>query len=212
MSTIYLYVKQHKITGLKYFGMTRKKDPFSYKGSGKRWVKHLKKHGASYYTLSVWGFDSLYLCSEFAMQFSNTNNIVESKDWANLIPENCIRGGVPGTKHTNETKRKISENHKDVSGRNNPNYGKSPSLEVRLKQSARRTGTKATYETKQKMSRSRQNRTITHETGMKISASLKNKPKSDEHKKKLSQATTNNYLFRLWSFCILHRYLQAKID
>ena len=42
--TIYLYIKTHNITGLKYLGKT-KQDPFKYKGSGKRWRYHIRKHG-----------------------------------------------------------------------------------------------------------------------------------------------------------------------
>jgi len=41
---IYLYVKIHKLTNLKYLGKTIK-DPFKYKGSGKYWLKHIRKHG-----------------------------------------------------------------------------------------------------------------------------------------------------------------------
>lgn len=35
-----------------------------------------------------------------------------------------------GKKHSDETRQKISENHADVSGANNPNYGKTPSSET----------------------------------------------------------------------------------
>ena len=41
---IYLYVKTHNKTGLKYLGKTEQ-DPFVYLGSGKRWLNHLNKHG-----------------------------------------------------------------------------------------------------------------------------------------------------------------------
>ena len=41
---IYLYVKTHRKTGLKYLGKT-KKDPFVYQGSGVHWKNHLNKHG-----------------------------------------------------------------------------------------------------------------------------------------------------------------------
>jgi hypothetical protein len=41
---IYLYVKTHNKTGLKYLGKT-KKDPFKYTGSGIYWKKHLLIHG-----------------------------------------------------------------------------------------------------------------------------------------------------------------------
>lgn len=86
--TIYLYIKQHSITGLKYFGVTRKKNPFKYFGSGSYWIKHIKKHGKQYVkTLEVYGFDNQKLCTEFALKFSKDNNIVESSEWANQIDE-----------------------------------------------------------------------------------------------------------------------------
>ena len=43
-SMYYLYVKTHKVTGLKYLGQTSK-DPFKYNGSGTRWTNHIKKYG-----------------------------------------------------------------------------------------------------------------------------------------------------------------------
>ena len=43
--TIYLYVKTHNVTGLKYLGQTSSNDPYKYQGSGKYWRLHLKKHG-----------------------------------------------------------------------------------------------------------------------------------------------------------------------
>jgi hypothetical protein len=42
--TIYLYVKTHNKTGLKYLGYT-KTDPYHYQGSGIYWTKHIEKHG-----------------------------------------------------------------------------------------------------------------------------------------------------------------------
>ena len=42
---ITLYIKTHRKTGLKYFGKTTADDPFTYQGSGKRWRRHLMKHG-----------------------------------------------------------------------------------------------------------------------------------------------------------------------
>ena len=90
---IYLYVKQHSVTGLKYFGYTKNKNPFKYSGSGIRWQKHYKKHGKEHIkTLEIWGFDNQELCTEFALKFSREHNIVESKQWANQIPEK----GIPG--------------------------------------------------------------------------------------------------------------------
>lgn len=54
--TIYLYVKRHAKTNLKYFGKTHAIDPFRYKGSGHYWLRHIRKHGANYVkTNEVWG-------------------------------------------------------------------------------------------------------------------------------------------------------------
>ena len=90
---IYLYEKQHKITGLKYFGKTIK-DPYKYFGSGKYWMKHIKKYGSEHIaTLNVWTFEDQEECTAFALKFSLDNNIVESNDWANLKAEDALTGG-----------------------------------------------------------------------------------------------------------------------
>jgi len=107
---IYLYVKQHKITKLKYFGMTATKDPYVYLGSGKHWRRHLKVHGKDIDTLEVWEFTNIDECEKFALDFSKKNNIVESKDWANLRPENGRDGRAPGSP--------------GLKGEKNPNWGK----------------------------------------------------------------------------------------
>ncbi len=120
---IYLYVKQHTVSGLKYFGRTIRKDPFKYKGSGTYWVNHYKKYGSNNIkTLEIWGFDSQKLCSEFALKFSKENNIVESEEWANQISENG-ESFFSGLKFSDNHKDKISESNK----------GKTVSLETRNK-------------------------------------------------------------------------------
>ena len=95
--TTYLYVKQHNITKLKYFGKTVN-EPYKYSGSGSYWLNHLKKHGKDISTIEVWKFDDIDECKKFAMEYSKKHNIVESTEWANLEPENGINGGIPGRK------------------------------------------------------------------------------------------------------------------
>ena len=115
MSTVYLYIKQHSITGLKYFGRTIF-NPFEYNGSGKYWVPHYKKYGKEYIkTLEVWGFDNQELCTEFALNFSLQNDIVKSKQWANLVLEDGTHSnniGQKGSKRSRITKEKISKSSK----------------------------------------------------------------------------------------------------
>lgn len=105
---MYLYIKQHRITKLKYFGKTTQLNPEKYKGSGTRWLNHLKKHGNRVDTLCLWEFDIEDECREFALKFSLENNIVKSKEWANLIDEN-ISGRTSDS----------------MKGSNNPMFGKS---------------------------------------------------------------------------------------
>ena len=93
---IYLYIKQHTITGLKYFGKTERKDPYVYSGSGKYWKRHLKMYGKQISTLQVWEFDNIEECEVFALNFSKKNNIIESAEWANLKYENGKDGNPKG--------------------------------------------------------------------------------------------------------------------
>lgn len=125
MSTIYLYVKKHSITGLKYFGKTQTTDPYKYLGSGSYWSKHIRKYGTEHVqTLEIWEFENQDECTNFALKFSEENNIVESKEWANLRPENGLDGGCI----TDEIKQKISKSmvgNKNTKGLKHSEYTKS---------------------------------------------------------------------------------------
>lgn len=108
----YLYIKQHNITGLKYFGKTVKSDPIKYKGSGKVWLRHINKHGNDVSTLWTQLFTDKEAIVEYATTFSINNDIVKSPDWANLkIEDGLWGGGVKGIKinRTPEHNKKISE-------------------------------------------------------------------------------------------------------
>jgi hypothetical protein len=107
-----LYIKQHSITGLKYFGKTTR-DPLKYNGSGKHWIRHIKKHGRKYIitTHLIGPFTDAADISEFALFFSEEFDIVDSDLWANMKPENGLDGGSTneGTPHSTESKQKISD-------------------------------------------------------------------------------------------------------
>lgn len=134
----YLYVKTYLITGLKYFGKTVKTDPIKYKGSGKHWLNHLKKHGNFVATEIIGLFTDEKECKDFALLFSETNKIVKSKEWANLIPEDGITGwgtGISNPAHNmtpeqNKKKgdhcrgKKKPEISKMFSGSGNPMFGR----------------------------------------------------------------------------------------
>lgn len=106
---IYLYVKTHNKTGMKYFGKTTKKDPYKYKGSGIYWKKHLKKHGFDIATEIVGTFVCEKECEKFALEYSEKHNIVDSEIWANLKEENGLDGSPKGVRFSEEHKEKIRQ-------------------------------------------------------------------------------------------------------
>lgn len=91
----YLYIKQHKITKKLYFGKTCS-NPILYKGSGKRWLSHIKYHGINE-TETLWfcEFQDSDSIIEFALTFSFMHNIglkPHNENWLNLIPEDGLCG------------------------------------------------------------------------------------------------------------------------
>ena len=104
-----LYYKQCSHCELKYYGKSKTENIENYKGSGKRWVRHLKKHNAT--AIHVWNSEWFYDTSivEVAMKFSIKNNIVESNEWANLAIENGINGGYLGEKAIESYKKTVSD-------------------------------------------------------------------------------------------------------
>lgn len=101
----YLYVKTHNKTGLKYLGKT-KKDPHIYQGSGTLWRRHIRKHGYDVTTEILFESDDLEIFKAKCLYYSNLWNIVESKEWANLVEENGVGGSnTRSAKLAWETKR-----------------------------------------------------------------------------------------------------------
>ncbi len=84
---IYLYVKTHNVTGLKYLGKTVSADPHSYPGSGTRWKRHIKKHGNDVTTEILLASSDKEELKETGLFFSKLWNVVEDVNWANIVPE-----------------------------------------------------------------------------------------------------------------------------
>lgn len=116
---IYLYIKTHNRTGLKYFGKTTNKDPHKYPGSGKHWRAHLEKHGYDYSTEIYGIYYNKGECLKSAIEFSEINNIAESKEWANLRIESLDGGDTSKTQGYRDSFHKIVENGKKSKWWNN---------------------------------------------------------------------------------------------
>ena len=110
--TIYLYVKTHNKTGLKYLGKTIAKDPYKYPGSGVYWSRHLKKHGKDYTTEIIKECETQEEVAKWGLHYTNLWNIVDAKDntgrkiWANIKPETGDGGSAKGHKKSEATREK----------------------------------------------------------------------------------------------------------
>ena len=89
----YLCIKTHNKTGLKYLCQTTKKDPIKYLGSGTRWTRHLKVHGNDISTIILGKYKTLKGLKKSGIKYSKKFNVVKSRKWANLIPEEGDGGG-----------------------------------------------------------------------------------------------------------------------
>lgn len=85
--TIYLYVKTHHKTGLKYLGKTEQEDPFKYKGSGKYWKEHLRVYGYDVNTEILRECQTNEEVRQWGLYYSELWQVVESDNWANLKEE-----------------------------------------------------------------------------------------------------------------------------
>lgn len=104
---IYLYIKTHRKTGLKYLGKTTAKDPYSYKGSGKYWKKHIKKYGYDVITEILLKTDDENKIKEVGIYYSQKWNIVKSDEWANLTEE--TNNGIGSLQSKNLQNKRIKE-------------------------------------------------------------------------------------------------------
>ena len=101
--TIYLYLKTHNKTGMKYLGKTVR-DPFKYNGSGKRWKNHLKVHGTDITTEILFITEDEMLFRLVATAYSKLFDIVRREDFANLVEEQGEGGDTfSGRKHKDST-------------------------------------------------------------------------------------------------------------
>ena len=174
--TIYLYVKTHNKTGLKYLGKTTATDPHKYTGSGTRWLNHLKRHGYDYNTEILKECKTEEELIQWGLYYSDLWNVVESKDWANL-KEEAGQGG----RQSLEVRLKMSQIKKQqfAEGKWVPwHKGK--------------TGIYSD-ETRRRISEAGKGRTHSDETKLKMSQADRSSykrvaPVSEETKKKLSQA------------------------
>jgi hypothetical protein len=181
-----LMIKKHMLVGIKYLCKTVREDHNKYRGSGKYWKNILKKHGEEHVRTKL--IFTTHSKSEFrrvGLLLSERWDIVDSNDWANLMPEGGEGGGVKGLKRTEEWKAKQSAAHK---GKKKPPRTE----EWKSKQSAAHKGKKKpprTEEWKARIGNSNKGKKRSEETKAIISAGMKGKPKSEEAKARMSASS-----------------------
>lgn len=115
MSTNRLMVKTHRKTGLRYLCVTKKSSWKTYKGSGKRWLSHLAVHGRDVDTELLFESDDLNVFRDMCLWYSDHYDAVESREWANILPENGVTGGGSfhhlDEEHQARIKERISKIH-----------------------------------------------------------------------------------------------------
>ena len=200
MKNTYLYIKESPL-GLKYLGKTVL-NPYEYKGSGKKWKLHLKKHN-----IKPSDIKTTILCEtnnsdelkELGLYYSNLYDIVSSNKWANLKPEEGDGGDLSMfriyNKHTDFTKNKIrntllgkklgprSEETKEKI--RNSNLGKTHSEETKKKISKSKLGIRHSEESNQKRRESLIGKKRPNEVGKKISESKRGKKFTENHKQSI---------------------------
>jgi hypothetical protein len=114
-----LYLKESPL-GLKYLGITSKKNPYKYKGSGSYWKKHLKSHNFSnsdVKTIILYQTYSKEELKKMGLHYSKIYDIVNSKEFANLCYESgecSTLGYVPTEETKNKYLPKISHKIKRI--------------------------------------------------------------------------------------------------
>lgn len=125
-----LMVKTHNQTGLKYLCITTKDDYEKYTGSGVYWTRHLKVHGYDFTTEVLYESEDkseefIATCKEYSKKF----DIVNSKDWANLVIENGNDGSlnfIPSDEQRKKAGASLKQHYID-----NPEKGKAISNKLK---------------------------------------------------------------------------------
>lgn len=86
----YLMIKVHNKTRLRYLckkSTINRKYCYSYRGSGKYWKQHLRQHGDDITTFIIGEYKNSNDLRINGIYWSEAFNVVDSKEWANLIIE-----------------------------------------------------------------------------------------------------------------------------
>lgn len=143
---VYLYIKQHSITGKLYFGKTTRDLNFlleEYHGSGLYWQKHINMNNINFVE-TIWYclFYDVEDLVTFALNYSNNHNLgSDLSSYLNLRFENGLDGGSVGRimdeKDRTTIAKSVSKQWKDLTPDEYDIRCKSMSIGKALKRSMR---------------------------------------------------------------------------
>lgn len=166
----YILLKTHNKTGLQYLCKhvtSYEHSCYSYSGSGVYWKRHLDKHGYDFSTVILAICETKNAAQKAGRIFSKFYDVVASKKFANLVPED----GQGGADVSAFRKTKSSWRGFKMLGDKNP----SKREDVKTKISKKLKGRIFTNEWKEKISKSCKNR-VPHNKGKKELT-----PRTDTH-------------------------------
>ena len=170
---MYIYKTTNLINNKIYIGLSTKsvEESTDYYGSGKLIKEAIQKYGKENFTKEIIenhieNFDNLKAREIYWIEYF--------KSYASYDNYNLTLGGegTLGRKFSDDSIKKISKNHADVSGSNNPMYGKHHN-----------------HETKAKISKVHKGKVLTEEHKLKIAEASRNI--SDETRTKMSDTRLN---------------------
>ena len=186
MSSHYVYVIVNKINLKLYFGSHSWDGEGldkNYYGSGKIIKQAIKKYGKdNFIVYPIKFYDNVDECRKAEEELLKKYDISNNQYCYNI--KNSAIGWDKGLKHSEDTKRKISES---IKGEKHPLYGKHLSEDTKRKLSRANKGKKLSDETRKKLSQANKGKTLSEKTRRKIAQSLKGLKHSDEFRKKMSQ-------------------------
>ena len=147
---VYLYLKTHNVTGLKYLGQT-KQNPRIYLGSGTRWLFHLRKHGNDITTEILKKCTTYDQLKKWGLYYSDLWKVIKSNDFANLIKETGHEYYEPMSPRTQDNSRRIGS-FWVTDGKNNKLLLQKQPIPIGFKRGRKVNPT--SIETRQKMSES----------------------------------------------------------
>lgn len=150
--------------------------------------KHLQrawnKYGKDNFT-----FEIIFLCNRQDLNDSERYFIDSFDSFNNGY--NLRPGGDSSFMVSEETRGKISKNHADVSGKNNPMYGRTHTDEVKIKTSLRFKGKPLQSEAKEKLSLALTGRVFTEEHKINLGNSIRGKRHSEDTIQKMIESGRN---------------------